>query len=261
MLANASAIAGQFSGVGRGVAEPVRHPQSHSGDGEVVGLVYRLSDLDDHQARLLLPEYLGGRGSVAGVRGDRHHCRAHRPPEAGRGGLRLGGDPQRRRALRPDQHPDRRGVRHRSGVPPPVRGGSGARRHRHRRHRARAHREGPRLPAGGDEGRGLSRDLPHGGDSARGLAPAARGAGRHGFGQPRRRGRGPAAAGRLHRGPAATGDLSGPGDQGHQLERHRTGHRPGWGRAALGLPALLQGRSALDQLAGSDIRRDAPGHW
>ena len=176
MLANANAIAGQFSGVGDGVAEPVRHPQSRSGDGEVVGLVHRLSHLDDHQARLFLPGHLGGRGSVACVRGDRHQCRAHRPPEAGRGGLRLGGDPQRRRALRPDQHPDRRGVRHRSGVPPPVRGGSGARRDRHRRHRARAHREGPRLPAGGDEGRRLSRDLPHGGDSARGLAPAARGA-------------------------------------------------------------------------------------
>ena len=39
------------------------------------------------------------------------------------------------------------------------------------------------------------------------------------------------------------------------------GHRPGWGPAALGLPALLQGRSALDQLAGSDVRRDAPGDW
>jgi hypothetical protein len=43
--------------------------------------------------------------------------------------------------------------------------GRGARRDRHRRHRSRAYREGPGFPAGGDERRGLSRDLPHGGDS------------------------------------------------------------------------------------------------
>jgi trehalose synthase len=38
------------------------------------------------------------------------------------------------------------------------------------------------------------------------------------------------------------------------------GHRPGWGRATMGVPALLQGRSTLDQLAGSNVRRHAAGH-
>ena len=74
------------------------------------------------------------------------------------------------------------------------------------------------------------------------------------------------AEGRLQRAGYIVGncnarDLSRPGDQGHQLERDRTGHRPRWDPAALGLPALLQGRSALNQLAGPDLRGDAPGHW
>ena len=70
---------------------------------------------------------------------------------------------------------------------------------------------------------------------------------RQGFGQPRQRGRG-AAAGRLHRRPAATGDLPGPGDQGHQLERHRAGHRPRWGPAALGLHYFKDGQPSINWL-------------
>ena len=50
-----------------------------------------------------------------------------------------------------------------------------------------------------------------------------------------------------------------PGRQGHQLERHGSGTRPGRDRAALGLPALLQGGPALDQLAGPELRRHAVG--
>ena len=62
----------------------------------------------------------------------------HRSGEAGGRHQRLGRDPERRRALRPDQHPDRRGVRHRGRVPRDVRGRRRPRRHDHRRHRARA---------------------------------------------------------------------------------------------------------------------------
>ena len=80
------------------------------------------------------------------------------------------------------------------------------------------------------------------------------------FDQPRLRGRRSTGEGRLHHRAAAAGDLPRPGDQGHQLERHRRGARAGRGRAPVGLPALLQGGSALDQLAGSHLRRDAAGH-
>ena len=71
--------------------------------------------------------------------------------------------------------------------------------------------------------------------------------------------RGSTGAGRVHHRPAAAGDLPRSGDQGHQLERDRAGDRCGRCAAPLGLSALLQGRSALDQLAGPDIRRHAAG--
>ena len=121
--------------------------------------------------------------------------------------------------------------------------------------------QGRRLPAGRDEGRRLSRDLPHGGDPARGLAPAARGAGRAGTRS--------TSTARPRTGCSEAGYIIGrlqrvifsrARRQGHQLERDRAGHRRRRGRAALGLPALLQGRSALDQLAGPDLRRHAAGH-
>ena len=92
-----------------------------------------------------------------------------------------------------------------------------------------------------------------------GLGVAARGPRRPGLGQPGRRDRGPAGAGRVHHRPAAAGDLPRSGDQGHQLERDRAGDGPDGVLAPLGLPALLQGWSALDQLAGPDIRRHAAG--
>ena len=47
--------------------------------------------------------------------------------------------------------------------------------------------------------------------------------------------------------------------QGHELECHRHRHRGGRGRPALGLPALLQGRAALHQLAGPHGCRHAAG--
>ena len=80
-----------------------------------------------------------------------------------------------------------------------------------------------------------------------------------GLGQPGHRGRGPAGQARLHHRPAAAGDLLRARGQGHQLERHGAGRGSGRGEAALGLPALLQGGAALDQLAGPDLRRDAAG--
>jgi hypothetical protein len=58
----------------------------------------------------------------------------------------------------------------------------------------------------------------------------------------------------------ATRHLPRPGDQGHQLERDRTGHWPGRDPAALGIPALLHRWSSLDQLAVPDVRRHAAGH-
>jgi hypothetical protein len=45
-----------------------------------------------------------------------------------------------------------------------------------------------------------------------------------------------------------------------QLERHRSRGRAGRRRASVGLPALLQGGPALDQLAGPQLCRHAAGH-
>ncbi len=65
--------------------------------------------------------------------------------------------------------------------------------------------------------------------------------------------------GGLHRRRAAAGHLLRPGRQGHQLERDPRGGRARRRRAALGLPALLQGGPALDQLARPFLRRHAAG--
>ena len=67
------------------------------------------------------------------------------------------------------------------------------------------------------------------------------------------------AKARLHHRPPPTGDLLRRGRQGDQLERHPAGRRPRRRRAPLGLPALLQGRPALDQLAGPVVRGHAAG--
>ena len=91
------------------------------------------------------------------------------------------------------------------------------------------------------------------------LGVAARGSDRPGLRQSGTGDRGAAGAGRVHRRPAAAGDLPRSGDQGHQLECDRAGDRCGRCATTLGLPALLQGRSAVDQLAGPDIRRHAAG--
>ena len=159
---------------GQHVAEPVRQPRPAGGDREGLGLVHRLPDLHDHQAGHHVPGHARRRGPVGGVRADRHRRRPHRPGEEGRRHPRLGADPQRRRPLRPDQHLDRRRVRHRGRVPDHVRGRGRPRRRGDRRHRPGPHRQGRRLPAGRDEGRRLPGHLPHGRDPREGLAPAAR---------------------------------------------------------------------------------------
>ena len=139
-----------------------------------------------------------------------------------------------------------------------MRGGSGARRDRHRRHRAGAHREGRRLPAGGDGSRGLSRDLPHGGDPrGRHLLPEVP-PGKDSVNLDSQ------VEGRLQRAGYIVGRLQRVIFQ-DPASRTPTGARPRrsparWAQRR-GLPALLQGRSALDQLAGPDLRRDAAGHW
>ncbi len=51
MLAGAGAVAAQFSGSRRHVAEPVRESQSSRGDREGLGVVHGISGLDDHQVR------------------------------------------------------------------------------------------------------------------------------------------------------------------------------------------------------------------
>ena len=89
---------------------------------------------------------------------------------------------------------------------------------------------------------------------------AARRPGGRGLGQHRRRHRGMAGQGRLHHRPPAAGDLLRRGRQGDQLERHPPGRRHRRRRAALGVPALLQGGPAVDQLAGPVVRRHADGH-
>ena len=108
--------------------------------------------------------------------------------------------------------------------------------------------------------RRLPRHLPHGRDRAGGLEPAAR----------RPRGQDSvnldaASRGGARRRPAtSSGELQRvifyePGRQGDQLERDAAGRRRRRRRAPLGLPALLQGGPALDQLARPVVRRHAAG--
>ena len=242
------------------MAEPVRHTQPARRCRHGLGVVHRLPAVADHPARRVLPEGDGRRGHVEGVRRDRHRGDSHRPGQAGRRHLRLAADPECGRPLRPDQHADRPGVRHRRRVPADVRHRQLVRRHHHRRHRARPHRQRRRLPAGRDEVRRLPGHLPHGRDRPARLGSPARRAGRRGLGQHRRRDRGMAGQGRLHHRAPATGHLLRRGRQGDQLECHPPRRRHRRRRAPLGLPALLQGRPAVDQLAGPVVRRHAAGH-
>ena len=159
---------------GHDVAEPVRQPGPARRGRHGVGVVHRLPDLADHPARRVVPRRAGRRGAVEGLRHDRHRRPPHRAGQARGRDLRVAVHAQRRRPLRPHQHPDRPGVRHRGRVPADVRHGDLVRRHDHRRRRARPHRQGRRLPARRDEGRGLPGHLPHGRDRPGGLEPAAR---------------------------------------------------------------------------------------
>ena len=99
--------------------------------------------------------------------------------------------------------------------------------------------------------------LPHGLDRARGLGAAARRPRRPRQRQPRRGHRSGARARRIHHRPAPAGDLLRARHQGDQLVGDAL--REGRGRRgpALGLPALLQGGPAFDQLAGSELLRHA----
>ena len=58
MLAEAGTIAGQFSGIGGMFQNPFANPNPGR-DREGVGVVHRLSHLDDHTARPFVSEYLG----------------------------------------------------------------------------------------------------------------------------------------------------------------------------------------------------------
>jgi hypothetical protein len=84
MLAHAERTAGRFSGGRADVAEPVRQPRSGVRGGGVLGVVHRLPDLHDHEGRALVPRHARRRSAVAGVRGHRHRCRAHRSAQTGR---------------------------------------------------------------------------------------------------------------------------------------------------------------------------------
>ena len=99
--------------------------------------------------------------------------------------------------------------------------------------------------------------LPHGLDRARGLGAAARRPRRPRQRQPRRGDRSGARARRLHHRPPPAGDLLRARHQGDQLvgDALREGRRRRG--PALGLPALLQGGPAVDQLAGSELLRHA----
>ena len=195
---------------------------------------------------------------MGGVRRDRHRGGSHRPGEARRRHLRLAADPERRRPLRPHQHRDRPGVRHRGRVPRDVRYRQLVRRHDHRRHRPRPHRQGRRLPARRDEVRRLPRHLPHGRD------------------RPARTGTccptSPPARTRSTSTPATEEWLDKAGYIIGRLQRvifyaegvketnwsaTGAGRRRRRRRAPLGLPALLQGRAAVDQLARPVVRRHA----
>ncbi|MCO5595375.1 hypothetical protein L7F22_049417 [Adiantum nelumboides] len=244
---------------GLDVAEPLRQPRPAPRGRDGVGVVHRLPDLADHRLRRVVPGGARQLRAVAGVRDDRHRGRPHRAGEEGGRTLGLAAHPERRRPLRPDLQRARPGLRHRGRVPRDVRHRHLVRRHDHRRHRPRPHRQGRGLPARRARLRRLPRHLPHGRDRAGRLGDAAGRAAGEGLGQPRRRHRGEAGEGRLHRRPAAAGDLLPRGRQGDELDGDPAGHRRRRRRAALGVPALLQGRPAVGQLAGPDLRGHADG--
>ena len=259
MLADANEISRQLSGQGTMWQNPFANPGPRQAvdTASVWFTAYPISLIT--RPGELVPGRAGRRGAVEGLRHHRDRRPPHRPRQARGRDIGLAVHAQRRRPLRPHQHPDRPGVRQRDRVPGDVRHGDVVRRHDHRRRRARPHRQGRGLPARRDEGRRLPRHLPHGRDRARGLEPPARRPGGPGLGQHRHLDRGLAREGGLHHRPPATGDLLRRGRQGDQLERHPAGRRPRRRRAALGLPALLQGRPALDQLAGPLVRGHADG--
>ena len=153
MLADAVEFAKQFSGQGSMWQNPFANPDPRAAieKASVWFTAYPISMITKPGTSFL--GTLGDDDLWAAFEADRHRRRAHRTGQEGRRYRRLGADTECRRALRPDQHPPRRGVRHRGGVPVHVRGRGRSPGHGHRRHRARTHRQGRRLPAGRDEGR------------------------------------------------------------------------------------------------------------
>ena len=244
---------------GQHVAEPVRAPGLAGRAGAGIGLVHRVPAELRHPRGRELPERARRPRAVGRVPTDRDQRAAHRAGQAGGRAQRPPPHALDRRALRPHLDGRRPGVRHRGAVPHAVRDRGRVRGHGDRRHRPGPHRQGRGLPAGRDGLRGLPGHLPHGLDQPRRLAPAAGRAGGARQHQPRRRDRGDARALRLHHRPPAAGDLLRARHQGDQL----VGHARGQGRRrrvpALGLPALLQGGPAVDQLAGPELLRDAAG--
>ena len=194
------------------------------------------------------------------VPADRHQRRPHRSRETRGRHPRLAGDAERGRALRPDRHAARPDLRGRGDIPADDRRRRRARRDRDRRHRAGSHRKGRRLPPGRDGVQGLPGHLPHGRDPAGRVAPAPRRSGGTRLRQPRLRDRGVSRRARVHHRRAAAGHLLRGRGEGDELERHRTGRRRRRRDPAVGVPALLQGGTAVDQLARPHVLRDAPGH-
>ena len=107
MLADAKAFATQFSGQGSMLQNPFANPDPRAAieKASVWFTAYPISMITKPGTSFL--GTLGDRGSVDGVRGNRHRRPTHRPGQEGRRPGRLGSDSERRRALRPDQHADR----------------------------------------------------------------------------------------------------------------------------------------------------------
>ena len=95
MLANASAIAGQFSGVGAVWQTPfaIPNPAAAMAKSSVWFTAYPISMITKPGYSFL--STLGDEELWLAFEAIGITARAHRPPEAGRRGLRLGGDPER----------------------------------------------------------------------------------------------------------------------------------------------------------------------
>ena len=246
---------------GLDVAEPVRQPEPPRRGRDGVGLVHRLPVVADHPSRRVVPQGAGRRGDVEGVRRDRHRGHPHRAGQAGRRASPAGSRPPASTATSTGSAPQ---IDPAFGTEDEFRAMCGT-----------ANWYGGTIIddiVPGHTGKGADFRLaemkyadypgiyhmveidPQDWNLLPDVPAGAR------LGQHRRRDRGVAGQGRLHHRAAAAGDLLRRGRQGDELECHRAGRRHRRRRAPLGVPALLQGGPALDQLAGPVVRRDAAGH-